>query len=251
MDPGRCGGLDPPLHLHGIDPGAVAIGNDPRHLEAQASIEALGVLAGAERDALDRGIRFGLAQACQRQFPAQSMPVQRALYHAPAETGTAVAASRQAAAGHDAAISFDDLECTVHGLFLQEAFEVAAFFRREECGYVAVEDRQAGAGIGGAVEAEVHGKCLGVARAHFNRPDVVLLKGVSHDEAAGAPKCSKVHGAESIFSRMISPTSNDCAEHRRLHQAGASVAGSGEADAGAMACSGARRLLGYALDTWD
>ncbi|OWQ65128.1 hypothetical protein CEE58_07255 [Stenotrophomonas maltophilia] len=65
------------------------------------------------------------------------------------------------------------------------------------------------------------------------------------------PKCSKVHGAESIFSRMISPTSNDCAEHRRLHQAGASVAGSGEADAGAMACSGARRLLGYALDTWD
>ncbi|RSC49721.1 hypothetical protein EGS96_10885 [Stenotrophomonas maltophilia] len=76
-------------------------------------------------------------------------------------------------------------------------------------------------------------------------------RGVSHDEAAGAPKCSKVHGAESIFSWMISPTSNDCAEHRRLHQAGASVAGSGEADAGAMACSGARRLLGYAFDTWD
>lgn len=177
MDPGRCGGLDPPLHLHGIDPGAVAIGNDPRHLEAQASIEALGVLAGTERDALDRGIRFGLAQACQRQFPAQSMPVQRALYHAPAETGTAVAASRQAAARHDAAISLDDLECTVHGLFLQEAPKVAALFGREVGGHVAVENRQAGAGIGGAVEAEVHGKCLGVARAHFNRPDVVLLEG--------------------------------------------------------------------------
>lgn len=71
--------------------------------------------------------------------------------------------------------------------------------------------------------------------------------GIARRGRRGAPKCSKVHGAESIFSRMISPTSNDCAEHRRLHQAGASVA----RHAAAMACSGARRLLGYAFDTWD
>lgn len=177
LDPGSRGsraggGLDPPLHLHGVDPGAVAIGHDPRHLEAQASIEALGVLAGAERDALDRGIRFGLAQASQRQFAAQSLPVQRALHHAPAEAGTAVAASRQAATGHDAAVALDDLECAVHGLFAQEAFKVAALFGREVGGHVAVEHRQAGAGICAAVEAEVHGKGHGIARLHFNRPGV-------------------------------------------------------------------------------
>lgn len=38
---------------------------------------------------------------------------------------------------------------------------------------------------------------------------------------------------------------------QRLYQAGASFAGNGEAHAAAMACSGARRLPGYAFDTWD
>ena len=54
-----------------------------------------------------------------------------------------------------------------------------------------------------------------------------------------------------ILLQLTSPHSNDRAEHRRLYQAGASVAGNGEAHPVAMACSGARWLLGYAVDTWD
>lgn len=156
MDPGRGGGLHPPLHLHRVDPGAVAIGYHPCHLEPQTGVEPLGVLAGAERDAGDGRICFSLVQACQRQFTADAAPVQRALDHAPAEAGAPIAAAQQATTGHDAAIALDDLECTVRGLFAQEAFKVAALFGREIGGYVAVEDRQAGAGIGGAVEAECH-----------------------------------------------------------------------------------------------
>lgn len=160
MDGTGAGALELPLHFHGVDPGTVAIAHHTCHLEAETGIEALGVLAGTERDAIDRGIHFGLAQARQRQFAAQSMPVQRALHHAPAETGTTIAASRQAATGHDAVVALDHLEGAVHGLLTQEAFKVAALFGREVGGHVAVENRQAGAGICGSVEAEVHGPTI-------------------------------------------------------------------------------------------
>lgn len=51
--------------------------------------------------------------------------------------------------------------------------------------------------------------------------------------------------------QVTSPHSNERAKCRRLYQAGASVAGNGEAHPVAMACSGAQWLLGYAFHTWD
>ena len=74
---------------------------------------------------------------------------------------------------------------------------------------------------------------------------------ISTVQALGGAKRSRVHGAMPMLLQLTSPHSNDRAEHRRLYQAGASVAGNGEAHPVAMACSGARWLLGYAVDTWD
>ena len=120
MDPGRGGGVYPPLPLPRVAPGAVAIGHHPCHVEAEAGIESLRVLAGAERDVRDRRIRFGLAQACQRQLAADALPVQRALDHAPAEAGAATATACDAAARDDAAVALDDLEGKVHRLHEQD-----------------------------------------------------------------------------------------------------------------------------------
>jgi len=149
------------------------IGGDVGDDEAEAGVERLRVLAGAERDSLGAECSC-VGQPRVGELRAQALAMTGAVDHAPAEGRGVFVVEGEAAAGDKVAVVVDD-QIVVGAVWVEQVSgEVVAFVWGEVTRHVGVEQCQAGGGVGWGVGAQGgHGGTLAwVGCAKSSRPAV-------------------------------------------------------------------------------